>query len=131
MRSRSNPEVSSVARRSAERRGRAGEVLAAVYLLLKGYRIVTRRFRCRAGEIDLVAKKRNWLIFVEVKSRVSGTDIETALAGVNRARIASAAQIFLTRAEHSGRDVRIDVIFLAPGKWPHHIKNAFGEAGRA
>ena len=49
--------------------GARGEALAADYLEKNGYRILDRNYRCRMGEIDLVARKENTLAFVEVKLR--------------------------------------------------------------
>lgn len=57
-------------RRRAERRGHVSEYLAALYLMAKGYRILAIRYRTRLGEVDLIARKRDLVIFVEVKARI-------------------------------------------------------------
>jgi putative endonuclease len=54
-----------------QKKGIAGEKLAAEYLAAKGYEIVRRNYRHRHGEIDLIVKRDNWLLFVEVKTRSS------------------------------------------------------------
>jgi putative endonuclease len=66
-------------RTAAEKRGRTGETLAALYLRLKGYRILARRVRTPVGEIDLIAEKSGVIAFVEVKAR---TQADTALSAV-------------------------------------------------
>lgn len=123
-RSPSNPPGPD--RRTAERAGRIGEVLAAAFLLVKLYRIRTWRYKCRFGEIDLIAEHFGTLVFVEVKTRRSRTGEADALRAVNQRRIAAAARHYLARHPVSAsRPMRFDVIFLAPGAWPRHVRNAF------
>lgn len=116
---------SKQSRLAAELFGRRGEMLAAWYLRLKGYRILASRFKTPAGEIDLVAKRFGMLVFVEVKARRSGS-LADAWMAVNDRRITRAADYFLARhPRHAGSDMRYDVIFLAPMAWPRHVVNAF------
>src|SRR5579859_3351957 len=68
-RSSSAPMADAARRRAAYRRGHAGERLAALRLLLTGYRILARRYRTRVGEIDLIARRGDVVAFVEVKRR--------------------------------------------------------------
>lgn len=113
-------------RRAAETFGHRGEALAALYLRAKLYRIVARRVKTPVGEIDLVAERLGTTVFVEVKARNRATTEEEALAAVNRHRIVRAAQYYLARHPRlAGTPLRFDVIFLAPGRWPKHIVNAF------
>lgn len=113
-------------RRGAEKSGRRAETLAGLLLRLKGYRILSRRFKTPVGEIDIVARRGRLLAFVEVKHRRSSTLAGDALEAVDTARISRAAGWYLARHPHcSGLDCRFDVIFLAPGRWPHHLCNAF------
>lgn len=116
----------SSARIAAQRGGQRGEALAALLLRLKLYRIVDRRFKTPVGEIDLVVERFGVTVFVEVKARRRGADEAEALEAVNTSRIARAAEYWLARhpakAESS---FRFDVIFLAPGRWPRHVINAF------
>lgn len=96
------------------------------FLLAKGYRIAARRWRSAAGEIDIVARRGNLLIFVEVKARGSFDDAAYSVTPRQQRRIASAAAIWL--ADHIGDakcDMRFDAILVAPRRWPRHIKAAF------
>lgn len=111
---------------AAYRRGHRGEALAALWLQLKLYRIRDRRFKTPLGEIDLVAEKGDTVVFVEVKQRARNADEALTYASINRDRIARAAQLWLARnPDAAGRDLRFDVILLAPGRWPRHLINAF------
>jgi putative endonuclease len=112
----------------AERAGHRGEALAAIFLQAKLYRIRDRRYKTPLGEIDLVVQRGNMIAFVEVKARTNGDEL-TALEGVNTARISRAAQFWLSRhPAETGRDLRFDIIFLAPGRWPRHLIDAFSLA---
>lgn len=119
-----SPSKPAAERLRAERAGRRAETLAALYLRLKRFSIISRRLKTPVGEIDIVARRGSLLVFAEVKHRSSAG--AAALEAVNTARIARAAQWFLaTRPEFSGLDCRFDVIVLAKGSWPHHLENAF------
>lgn len=116
-------------RQRAERRGRFGETIAAIYLRAKFYRIVGRRLKTPLGEIDLIAQKGDMLVFVEVKLRKNASEEFAAHAAVNSRRIIRAARWYLSA--HPVDDAvsqRFDLIFLAPFTWPHHICNAFVES---
>lgn len=120
-RSRSKPVAE---RLRAERAGRRAEALAALYLRLKLFSILSRRLKTPVGEIDIVARRGTLLVFAEVKHRKAAG--AAALEAVNTARIVRAAQWFLaSRPEFSGLDCRFDVIVLAKGRWPYHLANAF------
>ncbi len=117
----------SRSRQRAERGGRRAEVLAALWLMLKGYRILARRCRTPVGEIDLVARRGGRIVFVEVKTRGAGTD-EAAWSVTPRqqARIARAAEHWLARRPaFQGHDIGFDVVLLAPWAWPRHLADAF------
>jgi putative endonuclease len=77
---------------------------AAAFLLAKGYRIAARRWRSAAGEIDIVARRGNLLIFVEVKARSTFDDAAYLVTPRQKQRIAAAAAIWL--AEHGRRQPR-------------------------
>ena len=113
--------------RRAEKRGRRGETLAAFYLRLKGWRVLDRRVRTPRGEIDLVAKRGRMIAFVEVKTRDTGAELDLAIDIRRLKRVAAAAEILAPRFAQRGEDVRIDVILIAPGRWPRHIANAWQE----
>lgn len=118
-------------RRLAEKRGRRAEAIAAWYLRLKGYGILARRFRGPIGEIDLVAKRRRTLVFVEVKAHAEDESGLDAVDAKSRARIAHAAEAWLMRYPAAAAfKLRFDVILVPPGLgWPKHLRNAFGAAG--
>ncbi len=109
----------------AERRGRRGETLAAWYLRLKGWRIVARRVKTPRGEVDLVARRGRQVAFVEVKWRASSDQLDLAIDGYRLRRVAAAAESLAPRYARNGEDVRVDVLLLAPGRWPRHIVNAW------
>jgi putative endonuclease len=79
--------------------GRRAEALAAAFLAARGHAIVERNFRCRRGEIDIIARDGATLVFVEVRLR-SRRDFGGAAASitpVKRARMAAAASFYLAR----------------------------------
>ncbi|MGV8841054.1 MAG: YraN family protein [Bauldia sp.] len=119
------------ARKRSERHGHRAERLAAWFLRLKGYRVIARRWRTGAGEIDLVVKRGRVLAFVEVKARadlVAG--LEAVTAG-SRARIARAGAAWVSRYPAAGAlDLRYDIVVIRPRKWPVHVPNAFDAMGR-
>jgi putative endonuclease len=109
--------------------GRRGEYVAALWLMAKGYRILGFRLKTPHGEIDLLAQKGPVLAVVEVKLR--GTR-ETALEAVTwrqRERLRRAAESFAARRSGlKAAIVRLDLMALAPGRWPCHIRDAwFGD----
>ncbi|MFC0203131.1 YraN family protein [Novosphingobium soli] len=112
-------------RQRAERRGRRGEALAALYLWLTGWRIVGRRVKTRKGELDLVARRGRTLCFAEVKWRASPGDLDLAVDGRRLRRVADAAALVASRYARPGDDIRIDVILMTPRRWPRRIVNAW------
>lgn len=113
-------------RASAFRVGITAESRAAAYLIAKGYRILARRFRCRAGEIDIVARRRGVLVFVEVKARDRLDDAAEAITLRQRARIIAAAQAWLARnPDDVMSPMRFDVVLVAPRSIPRHLPGAF------
>jgi putative endonuclease len=91
--------------------------------LAKGYTILTRRYRSKRGEIDVVALDGETLVFVEVKERAQG-DPELAVSLGKQQRIADAALRYQTEFEQGGRDVRFDTIAIVGDTIRHH-ENAF------
>jgi putative endonuclease len=112
-------------RRVAEAAGRRGERIAGWWLRLKGWRILDRRVRTPAGEVDLVARRGNLVAFVEVKARATAAERDLAVDERRLARVAAAAEILMSRYAGPGDDIRIDVILIAPGTRPRHIENAW------
>jgi putative endonuclease len=116
----------STNRKAAQNRGRFAEALAAIALQLKGWRIEERNFRCRGGEIDIVARKGNLIAFVEVKARSS---IEEALHSVGpqtRQRVAAAGREWIARRRDQHKlSWRHDIVAVRPMRWPVHLPDAF------
>jgi putative endonuclease len=112
-------------RRRAERAGRVGETAAAWWLRLKGWRILARRVRTPAGEVDLIARRGNLIAFVEVKRRATGEQLDFAIDHARLARVAAAAEYLGPRYMQPHDDMRVDVILVAPGRALRHIENAW------
>jgi len=115
---------------AARRSGRRAEVLAALWLMLKGYRVLGFRLRTPQAEIDLLVARRGVLAAVEVKSR---TTAQAALEAVGypqreRLRRALAAVAARKRGFETAR-LRLDLLALAPGHFPRHIPDAWSEDG--
>ena len=111
---------------AAFRTGLSAESRAAALLIAKGYRIIARHFRSPVGEVDIVARRRNVLVFVEVKARVRLDDAAECLTPRQQRRIAAAAAAWL--AEHpddAASDIRFDAVLVAPRRLPRHIAAAF------
>ena len=110
----------------AYRRGHRGEWLAAVALMLKGYRIVARRYRTKLGEIDLIARRGDLVLIVEVKARASLAAAMEAVASQSARRIEGAADMWLSRQPDYARlSVRFDLVAVLPWRWPVHVENVF------
>jgi putative endonuclease len=109
--------------------GISAESRAAAWLIAHGYRILARRFKSPMGEIDIVAARRYTLIFVEVKARATLDEAALSITERQKQRIAMAAEIWLANNPVPAiRDMRFDVILVAPGKLPRHIPSAFENA---
>lgn len=115
-------------RRRAERNGRRGETLAALWLWLSGWRVLARRVKTRRGEVDIVARRGHMLACVEVKWRATAAEWATAIDERRLRRVADAAELIARRYMRHGDDLRIDVILIAPGRWPRRIANAWQPA---
>jgi putative endonuclease len=114
-------------------RGDAGEELACEHLRRLGLRILARNFRCRAGEIDVVAEDHGTVVFVEVKERRGeshGSAVE-AVTATKRQRVIRAARIYAALHTVSDAPVRFDVVAIdwGPlGPRVRHDAGAFGES---
>jgi putative endonuclease len=110
-------------------KGQWGEGLAAALLRLKGYRIEARNWRCALGEIDIVARDRDTLVFVEVKARSGGSagPPEDAVDARKQRRLVQLAQAYLA---HRGGEVacRFDVVAISGDRRlprVRHLRDAF------
>ena len=110
-------------RQAAEKRGRGAETIACWYLRLRGWRILARRARVRGGEVDIVARRGRTVAFVEVKARASNDAAGLALDEYRLRRVAAAAEILAPRYSRPDDDIRIDAVFVVPGRWPRHLPN--------
>jgi putative endonuclease len=113
-------------RQVAFRLGLSAESRAAAYLVAKGYRIVARRWKSSVGEIDIVARRRQLLVFVEVKARERLDDAAESVTPRQQRRIAAAAAVWLAEHPDDGQcDIRFDAMLVSPGRLPRHIQAAF------
>jgi putative endonuclease len=111
---------------AAFRTGISAESRAAAWLMAKGYRILAKRFRTPHGEIDLVARKRNLVAFIEVKARASLDEAAYAVTPRQQQRIIAAAQGWLiAHPEHAEFELRFDAMLIAPRSLPRHLLAAF------
>jgi putative endonuclease len=112
-------------RRKAEQRGRGAETLACWYLRLKGWQILARRARVAGGEVDIVARRGRTLAFVEVKARPTREAADWSLDQYRLRRVATAAERLTPRYMRDGDAVRIDALYVVPGKLPRHLANVW------
>ena len=115
-------------KRAYEKAGRRAETLACWYLRVKGYRILARRYKTRAGEIDVAARKGKVVAIVEVKQRATDAATQDSVSYQNEQRVMNAAEVFLTRSSalrESDYELRFDILYVI-GRWKiRYITNAF------
>ena len=119
-------------RQQAYRYGLSAERLAGWYLRGKGYRILAERYRNALGEIDIVALRGKTLVAVEVKARKNFEACHEAVPPLKQQKIARAMEGLLAGqgkiaglAPRAERNIRFDVIWIAPWRWPRHIRDAW------
>ena len=121
-----SPEPPQPERQAAFLLGLSAESRAAALLVAKGYRIAARRWRSPLGEVDIVARRRRSLVFIEVKARERLDDAAWSIGLRQRQRIIGAAEAWLaTHPDDAACDIRFDVMLVAPRRIPQHIANAF------
>lgn len=109
-----------------ERFGRIAETVSLAMLRLKGYRVIERRFRSPAGEIDLIVRRGRVVAYVEVKARRDVASAAAAIGTDQRRRIRRAAEHFLKgRPDLAGFEHRFDAMLVTPWDLPTHIENAW------
>ncbi len=130
-RPRASPiQVPRAERQIAFRTGISAESRAAAFLIAKGFRILARRWKSPVGEIDIIARRRSLLVFVEVKARERLDDAAWSVTDRQRMRIAAAAEAWLARnVDDRIRDIRFDAMLVAAGRIPRHIPAAFDTGG--
>jgi putative endonuclease len=110
--------------------GRRGEIVAALWLMAKGYRILGVRLRTPLGEIDLLARRGPVLAAVEVKARASLDSALGAVSLAQRQRLRRALAVLAGRRRaFAAARLRLDLVALAPGRLPRHIPDAWSEDG--
>jgi putative endonuclease len=126
--------MSSISRQKTYQRGVISEKLAAIWLQLKGYKILERRYKTKLGEIDLIARHQNTIIFIEVKARPT---VDLALESITssmRRRIENTARYYIGHNDVAMCDMRFDVVTVIPFRWRniiaarffiHHLDNAW------
>jgi len=113
-------------RQKAHRRGHRAETLAAFALWLKGYKIIARRYKTPVGEVDLIVRKRNVVVFVEVKARATEQGALDAVSYGAQKRISAAGDWWLSKQPDFGQlSWRYDVVAMQPWKWPTHFTNVW------
>ena len=115
-------------RQISELKGRWAEIYSSLFLQVKGYTILAKRFKTPLGEVDIIAAKKNILVGVEVKSRKTFDEGIWAVTPHQQKRILRAIKIFLARTpKWSSADVRFDIILI---KFPYikHIQHVWGES---
>lgn len=112
-------------RAAAEARGRRAEALAALWLRLKGWRILARRVRTPRGEVDLIVRRWRTLAFVEVKARSSEAGLALSIDRQRLQRVAAAAEMLAQRYARKTDTIRIDVMLIAPNRLPVHLVNVW------
>ena len=109
--------------------GRRSEVLAAIWLMLKGYRILGFRLKTPQGEIDLLALRGQVLAVVEVKRRRTLLEAMEAVGVDQRQRLRRAGATLASRRPRlQNIAVRLDLVALAPGRLPRHRPDAWNGA---
>ncbi|MHA7775519.1 YraN family protein [Roseibium sp. M-1] len=118
--------LSSDRRRKAQTLGLHAETYAAWYLRLTGWRILKRRYKTSSGEIDIIAKRRKTVAFIEVKARKTREAALEAVTPASQKRISRAARFFVTRHPKAGfYTLRFDIVIIRPWALPERIANAF------
>lgn len=113
-------------RRKAFSLGHRAEFLASLSLMLKGYRIIERRYRTKLGEIDLIARRGNQVLIVEVKARAETASAMDAVDMNSMRRIEAAADLWLARQpDYVQLSLRFDLIIVRPWRVPRHYPAFF------
>jgi putative endonuclease len=109
-------------RRRAYQKGQIAESLAGWVLRLKLFRIVERRYKTKSGEIDLIARRGNLILMVEVKARPTLEQAMEAVSSTALRRIEAAGDEWLAKqADYAKLSIRYDLIAVLPRRWPIHV----------
>ena len=109
--------------------GKTSEIIASNYLKQKGYKILATNYKNKIGEIDVIAKDGDYIVFVEVKSRLSGAFGHPfeAIDERKQQKIHAVASLYLVKNQKYGTNCRFDAISILGLENPEitHIINAF------
>ncbi len=112
--------------------GIAAENIAAIFLLAKGYRILSKRYKNPKGEIDILAFKGHILVIAEVKARKNIESCAYSIDPRKQQKILGAVEWLMASggkigalANKNGHDIRFDAIFIVPWRLPVHLKDAW------
>ena len=120
------PDPADIRKRKALRKGAIAEYRAALALILKGYRILAFRYRTKLGEIDIIARRGDLVVCVEVKARRDVDSAVFAVTGTAQHRIRAASGIWLSRQPDAHRlSLRYDIVAVLPWRLPKHFADAF------
>jgi putative endonuclease len=124
--------MTKVLKKKAYQLGHIAEYIAMALLICKGYSIVARRYRCPKGEIDIIARKKQILIFCEVKARQNYITAVESLSEKQKRRVLDSASWYMKdlniKIDHKKGEehlFRCDMILIIPWRFPVHIKNAW------
>lgn len=121
-----NNQSAKYARRKANLKGLFAEYCAAGLLIFKGYRIANMRYRTKLGEIDIIARKRDLAIFIEVKARADLQKGIDAVSYHSQTRIRNASDLWLAKQKNPHLiSQRFDIIIVRPWRLPTHFLDAF------
>ena len=120
------PASSNANRIKNEKRGHRAETAALIFLRLKGYKLLARRFKSHHGEIDLIMRKGETTAFIEVKARSTTDAAISSVTTYQAKRISAAAGLWMGRdAKAATSFCRFDIVAVNAYLWPTHIKDAF------
>jgi putative endonuclease len=113
-------------RRAARAYGLQAETVATLWLRARLYTILDRNYRIKGGEIDIVARRGRTVLFIEVKARGDIEEAAIAITPQKQRRVSRAANRWVaTHPWAMNCTLRADAIFIAPGRLPRHLENAF------
>ncbi|MCP4395384.1 MAG: YraN family protein [Alphaproteobacteria bacterium] len=117
---------------STKIKGKFTEGIASLLLILQGYKIISNNHHLRvkgtgAGEVDIICRKENLIVFVEVKYRNTMEEAMYAISNNQKERISRAVEAFFFNhpTKYADCETRVDAMLFAPYKMPKHIKNAW------
>ncbi len=112
-------------RQKSELLGRLAEYFAIIFMFFKGYRLLQYRYKCPYGEIDLIFKHGNIVVFCEVKYRSDAEQLFFSLGDRQKQRIKKAANFWMGQKKIVDYNARFDFIGLTFANKPAHIIAAF------